>query len=84
METVKVICIPSHLTVKLALWQRFNFDEARLIQLEDVLEIRLLQAPTEDGAVLPVEHGFLVDLVIEQNDRNYLLVIFDPPSLQTQ
>ena len=39
-----------YLTVKFALWQRFKFDKARLVQLEDVLDVRLLQAPTFGGA----------------------------------
>ena len=37
-----------------------QFDKAWLVEVENVLEVRLLQGPAEQPAVLPVEHGLAV------------------------
>ena len=50
------------LTVRGALRQRLQLDKARLVELEDVLQVSLVKAPAEDAAVLAVKEGLLVNL----------------------
>ena len=85
MRVIWSYCNICHLTVELALRQGFKLYKARFVQLEYVLEVGLLQAPTEYGAVLPVKHCFLVDLKRQKWRNSFgLATIFNPPSDRTQ
>ena len=52
----------NHLTVKLAFRKRLKFDKAGLVELKNVLQVRLVKTPPEDAAVLPIKDSLLVDL----------------------
>ena len=52
----------NHLTVELTFRKRFKFDKAGLVELKNVLQVRLVKTPPEDAAVLPIKDSLLVDL----------------------